>query len=53
MTAAQVAMTAFAAQHMQIEGDRSLLMQSQIKLLRQLCVNAAKTESQARGCLAE
>lgn len=53
MGEAKVSMGAFVAQHMQIESDRSLLLQSQVKLLRQLCVNAAKTEAQARGCLAE
>jgi hypothetical protein len=53
MGGAKVSMSAFVAQHMQIENERSLLLQSQVKLLRQLCVNAAKTETQARGCLAE
>lgn len=51
MTKANVAMAAFVAQHNEVERERQLLMQTQIKLLRQLCVNSAKSEFQTRACM--
>jgi hypothetical protein len=51
--ASQVSMGAFAAQHNEIESQRSILMQSQIKLLRLLCQNSAKSEFQSAKCSTE
>jgi uncharacterized protein with beta-barrel porin domain len=53
MTTARVAMTAFSQLHGEIEAQRSILLRSQIGLLRQLCVNSARTEAQVAKCLAE
>lgn len=53
MNEARAAMSSFSATHTQQERERSLLLGSQIKLLRQLCVNAARNEAQTRACLVE
>ena len=53
MGSANVAMSKFAAQHAEIENQRSVLLQSQINLLRLLCQNSAKNEFQQAKCAAE
>jgi hypothetical protein len=50
---AKVSMGAFVAQHAEIERERSILLQTQVGLLRQLCVNSAKSDYQTRACLVE
>lgn len=53
MTRANINMSAFTAQHNEIEASRSILMQSQVKLLRLLCQNSAKSEFQLAKCSTE
>lgn len=53
MNKANVEMTGFVKQHQEIEAERAILLRSQVNLLRQLCVNSARTELQTRACAAE
>lgn len=53
LSSAQIEMTKFAATHMEEDRTKNALLASQIALLRQLCVNTAKTPEQTRGCLVE
>jgi hypothetical protein len=53
ITSAQVSMREFAGAQREIERQRSTLMQSQVKLLRLLCQNSAKSEFQSAKCSTE
>jgi hypothetical protein len=53
MRAAKVTMHQFAAAQETSEQQRTALLQSQIRLLRQVCVNGAKNDYQTRACLQE
>jgi hypothetical protein len=53
MASANTRMAAFSERHIQIDLERSSLMNQQLRILRQVCVNSAKTDYQTRACLAE
>ena len=50
MQRANVAMTAFVAGNNEMNRERAQLMAQQIRLLRQLCINSAERDSQAKAC---
>lgn len=50
---ANVRMQAFSATQEQQERERSILLKSQVQLLRQLCVNSAKSDAQRLACSVE
>jgi hypothetical protein len=44
-------MTAFAAQQDQFNEGRSILLEKQLAILRQLCVNSSRTEAAIKACV--
>ncbi|HET9272492.1 MAG TPA: hypothetical protein VFO31_30150 [Vicinamibacterales bacterium] len=50
MTNANVRMSAFVAEHTQIERQRERLLYEQIALLRNICRSVAETDNQAVEC---
>ena len=44
-------MTAFAAQQEQFNEGRTILLEKQLAILRQLCVNSSRTESALKACV--
>jgi len=53
MASAGEGMRAFAEKTMLNDKIRDDLLASQIKILRQMCINSARTELQTRACLQE
>lgn len=53
MNSANVAMRSFVTAHTELERQRGDMMGSQIRLLRQLCVNSSRSPEQTRGCLSQ
>jgi hypothetical protein len=51
MTQANVKMTAFAASQQRFDDQRERLLDKQLVILRQMCVNSAKTETALKACL--
>ena len=51
IAAAGTKMTAFAAQQEQFNEGRTLLLEKQLAILRQLCVNSSKTEQALKACV--
>lgn len=49
--AAKVTMHAFAQRQIDAEQRRELQLELQLRLLRQVCINSARTESATRACL--
>lgn len=48
---ASVKMTAFAATQETFNQQRQLLLEKQLAILRQLCVNSSKTETALKACV--
>lgn len=48
---AQVEMRAFAARQSEYDRVRQELLEKQLRLLRQLCVNSSKSDVALRGCV--
>jgi len=50
IAAAQVKMTAFAEKQEKVDQNRALQSERELRVLRALCVNSAKTEAAREGC---
>ena len=50
MRQANVSMSTFVAANNEMNRERAALMAQQVRLLRQLCINAAERDSQAKAC---
>lgn len=50
MSAANKAMSAFAARQDAYDRERSELLKVQLRISRQTCANSAKTDDQRKGC---
>ena len=50
MRLANVNMSTFVAANNEMNRERAALMAQQVRLLRQLCINAAERDSQAKAC---
>ena len=51
MSAANVKMAAFAASQQRYDDQRERLLDKQLAILRQMCVNSAKSETALKACL--